>query len=208
MAHSDSDASNRNERTALREMFRAARQALDAPTHHTHGVRLVEHWLALKAPITTGATVGLYLTRDGEIDSGPLRDALMTRGIDIALPCIDQAARQLSWRRYEGHARLVTGPYGIPEPDTRSRALAARDLAVLFVPLVAFDDRGTRLGMGGGYYDRYLGALPAAERPVLIGLAHNVQRSPRSLPRAAWDVPLDAVLTESGVTQFSRALLR
>ena len=68
----------------------------------------------------------------------------------------------------------------------------------MLVPLVAFDDAGTRLGMGGGYYDRY---FAGSDRPPLIGVGFQCQRAP-ALPRSAWDVALDAVIHDGGVLEF------
>jgi 5-formyltetrahydrofolate cyclo-ligase len=68
------------------------------------------------------------------------------------------------------------------------------------MPLVAFDVAGHRLGMGGGYYDRAL-AGTAGRRPWRLGLAHVCQQLP-CVPRRAWDMPLDAVLTAHGLRRF------
>ena len=72
----------------------------------------------------------------------------------------------------------------------------------MLLPLVAFDENGGRLGMGGGYYDRFLGSLPALLRPRLVGLAHEVQRSNAPLPKDSWDIPLDDIVTETGWQSF------
>jgi 5-formyltetrahydrofolate cyclo-ligase len=58
--------------------------------------------------------------------------------------------------------------------------------------------------MGAGYYDRFLGRLPQAMRPLTVGLAHEIQRAPEGLEQAPWDAPLDAVATEAGWQAFSR----
>ena len=68
----------------------------------------------------------------------------------------------------------------------------------VLAPLVAFDDRGHRLGMGGGYYDRFFAATPDAAR---IGIAHECQRAP-TLPATPSDVSLTAVVTENGWQSF------
>jgi 5-formyltetrahydrofolate cyclo-ligase len=73
---------------------------------------------------------------------------------------------------------------------------------IILMPLLGFDAAGTRLGYGGGYYDRTLAALH--KRPKLIGLAFAVQELPL-IPRESHDVPLDAVITESGLRQFGPA---
>jgi len=69
------------------------------------------------------------------------------------------------------------------------------------MPLLGFDKRGTRLGYGGGYYDRTLGTL--SKRPRLVGIAFAIQELPE-IPREAHDVPLDMIVTEDGVHSFGR----
>lgn len=93
---------------------------------------------------------------------------------------------------------LTTNRFGIPEPDCPAGSLLdAGDLSAIVAPLVAFDTRCNRVGMGGGWYDRTLAPLRNAEsRPVLVGAAYELQRVDRLEP-ADWDVPLDAVCTES-----------
>lgn len=80
-------------------------------------------------------------------------------------------------------------------------ALRAAAMDVVMLPLLGFDVRGTRLGQGGGYYDRTLSKT--SFRPYRIGLAYAAQQVP-VLPREPWDVPLHAVLTESGLRRFAR----
>jgi 5-formyltetrahydrofolate cyclo-ligase len=116
-------------------------------------------------------------------------------------------ALEMDLYRISPRTRLVSNRYGMLEPATRGiragRYLNPLALSVLFMPLVAFDDQGTRLGMGAGYYDRYIGRLSHTLRPLLVGLAHEAQRSDQALPRNPWDVPLDAVVTETGWQAFS-----
>jgi 5-formyltetrahydrofolate cyclo-ligase len=71
---------------------------------------------------------------------------------------------------------------------------------ILLVPLLAFDDHGYRLGYGGGYYDRTLAAI---RRARAIGIAYAGQRMD-FLPHDAHDYPLNAILTETGLTEFPR----
>ena len=72
-------------------------------------------------------------------------------------------------------------------------------LDIVLLPLLAFDDRGNRLGMGGGYYDRLFASRlhRKTKQPLRVGLAFDCQQAER-LPMQAWDVPLHAVVTESG----------
>ena len=73
------------------------------------------------------------------------------------------------------------------------------------LPLVGFDRRGRRLGMGGGFYDRTFAFSRIRPRlaPKLIGLAHDLQRV-QQLPVEPWDVPLHGVVTDRQRYRFSR----
>ena len=71
------------------------------------------------------------------------------------------------------------------------------------LPLVAFDERGNRLGMGGGFYDRTLAfSRRPGQKPVLIGCAYAFQEI-RMLPAESWDIPLQFIATEKGITSLS-----
>jgi 5-formyltetrahydrofolate cyclo-ligase len=96
--------------------------------------------------------------------------------------------------------RMAPNRYGIPEP-LDARPLRARQLDLLLMPLVGFDHRGYRLGMGGGYYDATLAFMQHRRlwrKPRLVGIAYECQRV-EALPHDPWDMPLDAVLTERRV---------
>jgi 5-formyltetrahydrofolate cyclo-ligase len=92
--------------------------------------------------------------------------------------------------------------FGIAEPQG-TEVLAARWLDVVFLPLVGFDRRGVRLGMGGGFYDRafaFRQLRSVWHAPRLIGLAYAFQEV-ANIRAAAHDVLLDAVVTEEGFTR-------
>ena len=117
------------------------------------------------------------------------------RGIDLALPVV--TARDLYFAAYRTGEPLRDNRYGIPEPVSPLRIQPT----VVLAPLVAFDNRGCRLGMGGGYYDRYFASAPGV---LHIGVAHECQRID-ALPANPWDEPLAAVVTETGWHAFSAA---
>jgi 5-formyltetrahydrofolate cyclo-ligase len=100
---------------------------------------------------------------------------------------------------------LVTNRYGIPEPNVATGSLLeAQELHLALVPLLGFDRRGHRLGMGGGYYDRsfaFRHESPAP--PTLIGIGYAMQELP-PIAEQHWDVPLDAVVTENELIEFTR----
>jgi 5-formyltetrahydrofolate cyclo-ligase len=191
---------NDQDRPALRRAFRQLRRALSPEQQLDHSIAVARHFFALGLA-WQAATIGLYLANDGELDLAPLAARLRAARKRVALPVIRNApgrAAQLEFYRWDARTRLQRNRYGIPEPAPGAAFVPALGIDLLLVPLVAFDRHGTRLGMGAGYYDRFLGALAPGLRPRIVGVAHEVQRSPTTLPAAPWDVPLDGILTERG----------
>jgi 5-formyltetrahydrofolate cyclo-ligase len=141
--------------------------------------------------------IAFTLARDGEIDPMPLLRTAQQRGKACYLPVMNRLGEdRLSFRRWLPGQRLVKGAWGIPEPRL-AKACAPRFLSLVFMPLVAFDAAGNRLGMGRGYYDRSFAfkQRSQAKRPTLLGLAHECQRAER-LEVASWDVPLGGIVTD------------
>ena len=96
--------------------------------------------------------------------------------------------------------------YGIREFISR-RQVRAWQLDAIFMPLVAFDNAGSRLGMGAGYYDVSLSHLRYRRfwrKPLLIGVAFECQKVPH-IPAEPWDVGLDAVITEKKIYSYTNA---
>ena len=102
-------------------------------------------------------------------------------------------------------AKLAINAFGIHEPvHSPHERIPVLHLDVIFMPLVAFDARGWRIGSGAGFYDRCLRHLRDARRwrrPLLIGVAYEHQRV-ETLTPDAWDVPMDGVLTERRLYRF------
>jgi 5-formyltetrahydrofolate cyclo-ligase len=181
---------------ALRRRFRGRRRSLTAKEQRRHATAVTRYFLA-SGLCLRGRTIGLYLANDGEVDLSALFTRLLRMRRRVALPVV-HGNGSMSFRRCRANTPLVPNRYGIPQPTRLAPTISPLALDVLLLPLVAFDAAGTRLGMGAGYYDRYLGRVPVALRPLLVGVAHELQRSSDPLPRNRWDVPLDGVLTEGG----------
>ena len=174
---------------SLRKKMRERRRALSASEQASHASAVAE---TVAARLERGDTVGAYLVRDGELDLTPLIEICWQRGIAVAVPVID--AQQLRFAAYRCGESMRRNRFGIAEPVEP----AWRTPTLLLAPLVAFDATGQRLGMGGGYYDRYLSAHPDLRR---AGVAHECQRV-AAVPAADNDVPLPAVVTERGWHSF------
>ena len=87
----------------------------------------------------------------------------------------------------------IENRFHILEPENKQENLIRPDLIdAIVVPLVAFDKRGNRMGMGGGFYDRMLKKVSA--ECLLIGVAYDFQLI-ENVPTESWDMPLDEVIT-------------
>lgn len=185
------------ERRRLRRELRARRQALTDGQQHDAAMGLLAV-LRARPEVRRARRVAVYLPQDGEIDPRPIADWLYARRVLVCLPVIDPIARgsqRLRFAPWHPDTRFAANRFGIPEP-VAVRSVPGWTLDLVLLPLVGFDAVGHRLGMGGGFYDRSFDLRrPRANRPRLIGIAHDLQQVD-ALPAAAHDVPLHGIATE------------
>jgi 5-formyltetrahydrofolate cyclo-ligase len=182
---------------ALRQTIRARRQAIPAATARKYATQLANnarnHSLLLNSRHIAG-----FLAADGEMDPLPLMQQLWSLGKKIYLPVLTPFARNRLWfAHFEPGDELVFNRYGIPEP-VRRHLIKPSALDLVLTPLVAFDSRGHRVGMGGGFYDRSFAFLQRRshwKKPRLLGIAYELQRQ-QAIETGSWDIPLDAIVTE------------
>lgn len=135
------------------------------------------------------ACIALYSPMDDEAPALRLADALLGEGKQLCLPHVIDRMGTMEFRTWEPGDDLIEGRFGTRSPKDSAK-ICAPD--AMFAPLLAFDDAMTRLGQGGGYYDRAFARYAGAMR---IGIAWSVQQF-ETLPADPWDLPLDAILTE------------
>jgi 5-formyltetrahydrofolate cyclo-ligase len=197
MAAGDVPPLGAHERQALRTAMRARRRQLLRSERQLAAADIVR--MAKRARLLrAGMRIAAYLSHGNEVDLQPLLRVALRLGCHCYLPRI-QSKRTfvMQFAPYVPGMRLRKNCYGIAEPDAGAPHIPVRHLDLVFVPLVAFDDHGSRLGSGAGFYDRCFGFLNQGRqwrRPRLIGVAYDFQQVSQ-LPTAAWDVPLDAVIT-------------
>ena len=138
-----------------------------------------------------------YSPIHSEVDCLVILKALHAAQFPICLPSIAASDQPLVFREWDMRSDLSEGPF-----KTKQSTGAVMSPAVLLVPLVAFDEKGGRLGYGGGYYDRTLEKLRAENSDlVAIGIAYDDQKL-ASLPTESYDQPLDMVITEKTTYRF------
>jgi 5,10-methenyltetrahydrofolate synthetase len=139
----------------------------------------------------SGQVVGFCWPVQNEPDLRPFIAGLIAAGCRAVLPVVLRPGVPLAFREWWPEQPLVPDRYGIPTPTDGDFLHPA----ILLLPVNAFDAGNHRLGYGGGFFDRTLAAL--APRPLAIGVGFDFQRV-ASIRPAAHDLPLDAVVTESG----------
>lgn len=177
----------------LRKELRQRRQTLGQPIQLAAAAAVSDHIRQLPG-WARARSIGLYLANDGEVDTTPLSTLCRRRGMQVFLPVINRDT-SLSFAEWTPEAELTANRFGIGEPPPSAARCPVSDLDILVLPVVGWDRRGGRLGMGGGFYDRTLAAI---NRPLLVGLAHSVQELAQT-PVDAWDIFVDFIVTEASL---------
>lgn len=186
----------------LRRRFRRLRAALDDERLARSSAALCERLIELPE-YQVARRLAAYFAVNGEIGLMPLIEHAWAQGKQVYLPNLDRQA--LRFAPYFDGQQMRSNKFRLPEPDVRDDEMLTPDaLDLVFAPLVVFDAERNRIGMGGGFYDRSFAFRknPSAVRPVLIGVAHEMQRVDRLLPED-WDVRLDKVVTDEAVYEPS-----
>lgn len=179
----------------VRRVLRARRRELAASRDLTaDALALGEHLDALPpgaAPRSTPGTILSYESLPHEPPTTAINATLRARGHRVLVP-ITLPDMQLDWCDLDGPGR---SPFGITAPAHADLVLA---------PGLAVDTTGTRMGQGGGCYDRVLPMLRAGT-PVIV-LLHPGEHTSDRLPSEPHDIPIAWVLTAHGCTPSHRVL--
>ncbi len=182
------DELRREARRRLRDLLPSEREAAE-----TEIARRV--WTVPE--VASARTLLLFAHLPDEVSTDAIALEALTRGMHVVFPRVIPGTRAMDLHAVSEPSSLRIGAYGIREPDPeRSARVPAERVDAVLVPGLAWDRRGGRLGRGAGYYDR-LFALPEW-RGFRCGVFFAAQEFPR-VPTDPWDVPLHAVVTESGV---------
>ncbi len=195
MIKADSEESNTEfVKKTIRKTKRSARNALSRYSQKKHELKVAKT-LKKSAKFKRAKHIAVYLANDGEL----CLDALIAEANKLKKRCYlpRVIGNEIQFHLYRPMSKLTKNRYGIAEPKHSARKIMSTKLDLVCLPLVAYDQRGRRLGMGGGYYDRCFAFKKQKNNapPHLIGIAHHVQSHP-NLPAQAWDIPLDSIVNE------------
>jgi 5-formyltetrahydrofolate cyclo-ligase len=204
------------QRNHIRKIIRMQRQALSERQQQSASMSLFAH-LIKHSKVKQAQHLSVTLSYDGEIDLTPFIEWCWAENKQVYLPVIHpHKIGEMVFLAYTPSTPMMTNRYGIKEPQLNipngkpesriqmqtTEIYSAKHLDIIFTPLVAFDQQGNRIGMGGGYYDRLLAPWFAEKQGAYpIGLAHDCQ-CVEALPIQEWDVPLPEIITPNQHFRF------
>lgn len=172
------------ERKAYTELFRS---------YENEAIR---HHILLSEQYRSAQTILCYVSFGAEVDTHKLIRAMIADGKTVCVPQVTDKRGIMRAVRLDSWSQLAEGTYGILEvADEVPTIIESTKLDLILVPAVAFTLSGKRLGMGGGFYDRYLSQSQAQT----MGLAFLCQIK-EELPTDEWDRRMDFIVTKNGVT--------
>lgn len=182
------------QKAALRSEFRSRRAALSNEIRAERNQMLWGQIFSKLEALKTAKTLLFYFPLPREISLLPVFHYARERGIPCAFPRCGEATGDMDFYFVSSLDELECSRYGIREPKASAEKVTDFSEAVVFVPALAFDRAGYRLGYGGGYYDRFL----AAHDILSVGITYESFLND-SLPRDQYDQAVDLTATEKGI---------
>ena len=185
-----------NARSQLRKEIRQRRNTLSVIQQRNAAIALATS-LSSHSKIQAANRIAVYLTNDGELGTAAFIDWCWQQQKEVYLPVVHPfSSGNLLFLRYQQDSKLISNAFGILEPKLDvTKVCPLTELDIICTPLVAFDETGARLGMGGGFYDRSL-AHWQQTKLYPLGLAHDCKLV-KNIPVESWDIPLPEIITPS-----------
>lgn len=185
-----------------RQHFLNLRAQLKADYREAAAMSAARHFVQTQL-FSTSVRIACYLPFKEEINTLPTIEAIWQAHKQCYLPVLTKE-KSLFFVAYRYGDSLIKNRYGIYEPKIHKDILSAKELDVVLMPLIAFDQTGVRLGTGGGYYDKTFSFMLSdggklVSSPHMIGIGFAVQEAKSPLPKDPWDITMEAVITEQGV---------
>lgn len=192
-------------KAGMRSLLTTSRDAVSAELRSERSEAACRHAAGLLEQRAADSML-VYVPFRSELDTWPLIRWAWDSGVSVVAPRSRKEDRFLELYRITGPEDLQKGAYGIMEPDPETAEPYDDVPDIIWVPGLAFDRRGGRLGYGGGYYDRLQERLAAGKqdgpKPLWIGLGYELQILVQ-VPADSHDLRLDGLVTESGIFMFA-----
>lgn len=176
-------------KNSLRQRMLVKRQGLSPEVRKAKEQNIQKHCLELSQKFLKPKDfVAVYRALPGEVS---LDDWLFSHGYQWLFPKV--SGQDLLFFHCMAESDFEIGNYGIKEPKSYCKEVPISQCPLIFVPGVAFDRRGRRLGMGKGYYDKSL----TASKGLKVGVAYQCQIIKDELPHEPHDLFMDFIITEN-----------
>lgn len=185
------------DKSTLRLAFKARRQAMLAEDCKVRAQALVEHIKSLQI-YKNAQSIMAYLAMPKEANLDALIESALASGKTVYVPvCVDKT--HMIAAKLTSLDDIDRGVLNIRIPKAGYDTIDASALDLILVPGVAFDETGGRLGMGAGYYDRFLGPVQTHK---CIGVGWDTQVSEELLPMESYDKGLGGLVTDCRIKMF------
>ena len=144
--------------------------------------------------------IGLYSSVRGEVSTDSIFLNAVSAGKEVYFPKVKGSS--LSFHRVHSLDELTPGKFGVPEPDSGAHSVEPHELDLIVLPGVAFDPRGSRLGYGKGFYDRFTQDIALGKR---VGISYKFQLQ-KSIPNERHDMNVGTLVHEQGIVFCSSKL--
>ena len=190
-----------NKKASIRKQKKSERDSISLEEKNCLKKQLTESFIKATSFFEL-YNVGLYFSVHNEIPTDEIIDHIEGKGIGCYLPIIPEDSKQKAMRfsRYKKGDKLKKNKFGIPEPSYSS-FLELHSIDLFLLPLLAFDKKGFRVGMGMGYYDSTFLNKKTSSSCKVWGLAYEFQEEKTCYPEPH-DLKLDAVLCPDGLRKF------
>tara|TARA_Y100001933_G_scaffold55002_1_gene54419 strand:+ start:495 stop:1097 length:603 start_codon:yes stop_codon:yes gene_type:complete len=178
----------------LRDSYRRKRIAIpsdDRAIMHKE----INRVLLTNATLKRCKTIAAYLNLPSEVNLSEFIRKAQKRGQSLCVPVVDATKRVMEFRDLPvDFERQDQNEEDLVLLTQKKRSVNELDCAL--IPLLVFDSHGNRIGMGGGYYDKFF--ENSKTRPLLIGIAYELQKAEKIIPQE-WDVRMDMIASEQGL---------
>ena len=182
----------------IRQLLRHQRRTLPENEKARATALVTDHFIH-SSVFQRAQHIAFYDAHDGEMDPHLIIAHAEKNNKRCYFPVLDlKGSHHLSFYTYKKGDLLTKNRFGIEEPDVQTQqTIQLHELDVVLLPLVAFDEKGNRIGRGAGYYDRTFSFLNELhpKKPTLIALAYDFQKTPLITPEP-WDIPVNQVITD------------
>ena len=181
----------------LRQHYKSLRACMDTSNVADQSLAIANQVLKLPIWEFTNYHVFLPIENKVEVDTSYLLSVLQGKDKSVILSKSNFDTHTMQHILLQENTRIAVSKFGIPEPK-KGIEVDPSSIDVVFVPLLAFDKQGHRIGYGKGFYDRFLKQCGPNTR--FVGLSFFAPEN--KIPSASHDIALDYCVTPKNSYTF------